>query len=693
MKRSTFALILGATLAAGLGLPGQGFAQTTIPLPFQVVGFIQKATIDTPGNAFSGGKITINGQAITVPSNTLLEMPGRTITWGEVFLLAPAAYRGLNQSGLALTDTPAPLTTYEATVAGNQTVTGEFIAGLVFLSQQSANIGQGNISYIDYAHGEVHVGGVPGDPTTGARVQLNDPTGQYGIAHSPDPRLSIDAGNPTVRATTGFPMCIARTGPPVIDPLCPETNRPKNSTTGQYLAIYTMPPPGGVVTPDATRQTPLEIGDFITYSGGVFSDTTGQYVSAWSVVANLGIFTSPGAMPAYVAIDTLTIGTGVNTDPLAPQEPVDKLVAIGYTTDPTQLVDVFAMDVNPCTGITTDRYYVTQTAAGPPLSGLKGRWTARLNVGNFLPPTREMRAVSRTLSNGAIPINTVGLATYANGVLAGQYHSPNFKFDFPDAAVIGGVPVPLNFQDFPFLVDGSGPYTAVNGQSTARLGPLSPWPGNSPQPPAVCSNFPTTLPPIPNAGANQTVASSTASVPVIVTLNGSGSLDPNNPPLPLLQFDWVQAGGPQVTLSDPTIAKPTFVAPVVPAGSAAVQILFEMAVSNGISWSGIVSTAVTVQPQAGAPAPPPPPPPPPTADKVTIASAVFTRSQSKLTVTASSSDTSGKQQFTLQVTGRPSVTMTNLGRGNYSASVIEPSAPTQVTVVSTGGGSAAATVK
>src|SRR5689334_24083942 len=97
------------------------------------------------------------------------------------------------------------------------------------ISQQSLNAGQGFVNFIDYTTGELRVGGVIGDPTTGQRVRVNDPLGRFGRISSPDVRFTIDEDNPTVRTETGYPMCVPRNDPAAgDDALCPQSNRPKD---------------------------------------------------------------------------------------------------------------------------------------------------------------------------------------------------------------------------------------------------------------------------------------------------------------------------------------------------------------------------------------------------------------------------------------------------------------------------------
>ena len=78
--------------------------------------------------------------------------------------------------------------------------------------------------------------------------------------------------------------------------------------------------------------------------------------------------------------------------------------------------------------------------------------------------------------------------------------------------------------------------------------------------------------PVADAGVDQEVDEG-----AMVTLDGSGSHDPDaGQPL---TFQWVQVGGPAVTLSDPTSATPSFTAPEVGDGLCDV-LVFELTVTD-----------------------------------------------------------------------------------------------------------------
>src|SRR4051812_964785 len=185
-KRTVRTAVVMAALAAALSVTTGAQPSLPVSAPFDMIGFIQSATVDHPDDLFSGGTITINNIRMIVPRNTLLQFPATGMTWQEAFALAPAPYTKL-QLGMALGDVPRPPTTYEVHVVGNRVGTTH-IVGLMFLAQQSLHAGQGFITAIDYTTGEMRVGG--GNAALDARVRINDPIGRFGRAFTPDARFT-----------------------------------------------------------------------------------------------------------------------------------------------------------------------------------------------------------------------------------------------------------------------------------------------------------------------------------------------------------------------------------------------------------------------------------------------------------------------------------------------------------------------
>jgi hypothetical protein len=575
--------------------------------PFDMTGFIQAATLGSATDLLAGGTLVVNGQTIVVPRNAIVQFPATFLTWEQVFELAPPPY-GLGstpQTGLALADKPTPVSTYEAHVQGNRVAVAgkpdQYIAGLITIANQALNAGQGFVNFIDYTTGELRVGGVPGDRKTGQRVQLNDPLGHFGRAVSADPRFTCDEQNPNVRSETAYPVCVPRFDPAAKDdPDCPQSNRPADGNGG-FLKIFTMNPPDSAPLPlDPTRMAPLEVGDFVTYAGTLVKDgpepTAGPlpsldktYVSAWTVIANLGIFTSPGSDPAYVAIDVSILGVGGAAAPGLPQEATTRTKFEGFTTDPSRAIDLFGIDVDPCTGAESERHWgASDVDQGPPLGAVRGRWryappTKILSLpaaGTFLPPTREMYARIRFASN----------PTVSGGLVSGVYRAPIAEYLFPENLGIGSPPVPLNLQDFPYLAQGTGPWPG-NG---AIVGQLNPWPGKVAPPRAQCA-LPATLPPVADAGQAQSAVSGQ-----LVVLNGGASTDPNGL---ALTYAWTQGAGPAVALSSPSAMRPAFTAPPPDPSdpTAPMDLVFSLAVSDtsGAPASAPAMVTVTVTPGEG----------------------------------------------------------------------------------------------
>jgi K319-like protein len=266
------------------------------------------------------------------------------------------------------------------------------------------------------------------------------------------------------------------------------------------------------------------------------------------------------------------MGTGPLNDVTLAQEGAKRTRVEGFTTDFTAPVTVSAVDVNACTGENVDRpWNVEAIDPGPPTGAVQGRWRFRpgaplfdLKGFPFLPPTREVHAVS---FNGTV--------TTMNGLTAGQYQAPNFEFILPENLGIGSPKIPANFENMPFLVQGSGP------RGAAFTGQLSPWPGQTAPVRNACAVV----------GADQNVKSG-----VTVTLDGSPSIAANVP-TGSVTYQWSQLSGPAVTLSGATTPTATFVAPgapTIPVGSTT-AFTFKLTVTSAASTvdSRIVTVSVT----------------------------------------------------------------------------------------------------
>jgi hypothetical protein len=541
-------------------------------------------------------------------------------------------------------------------------------------------------------------------------------------------------------------MCIPRTAPPPAvvaratppaetDPLCPQRNRPLDPAVptmplgnftlcnpGASMNIFTaggqlqcapnMPPAvvgvinafatvvadgSGISTSDATNQAPFMVGDAIEWSGTLQVDPTGaitgsgvakqQYVSAYNVVANLGIYTAPGATPAYLEMEVTRLGVGGTpiTAPIpVPQEVTTRILARGFFTDPARLVDLFAVVPDPCSGFETEVLMlgsIPNRTGGVPW----GRFRDVDNAGLF-PITRQWRARYHPVPATDPPGGLIA----ANGLQALTYTIPVAEFITPENTIYGDptlLVVPNNLQDFPFLAQGEGPW---RGNPANVVGQLTPFPltnsipGLTPAAPAAFSCPVNTAPTVVLSPPNQTVAKNSK-----VTLNASTSH--SNPTGDPLSFLWTQLSGPPVTITNFDSAIATFQAPNVTANTG---MTFQLTVTDLVTQQkALATTLIIVSPNVVRP------------DSVAITNATYKANRGVLNVSATSSDISCAAVLTIQAFASNGVALlpanTNMtvtggvvGACGYTfvtgKAVFPPTGTTlnKITVISSEGGSA-----
>lgn len=494
LRRALEALAALAAFTLATGAPAQ-------PRPgFAMLGHIEALSVDNAADPLSAGRLTINGIPVRLPRNLFITMPGQYLTPADLFRgrhpgTVPALAPVQASSGLALADPPAqraPIAT-EAEVLGNM-VGGEYVAGVVRLSQQGLNAGQGFIRAIDHAKAELLVGPDAGGPPV-ARVRINDPAGAYGRRNRDkaggdafDDRFGADPGNAAIVANTGFPMCIPRVAPPAVDPECPLANRApaggafaasegRRYTCGPVAAEPTAPSHAPC---DARRPAPLQVGDFITYAGMLTEEAPGSgsfFHAAHAIEALLGIYTSPGRNPAYVFTEVSIVGTLGEPWPGIDQEETSRFRIVGFTTDPSRRVKVYALD-NPGTPAQPSPL-PADADAGPGerlLAALQPSPTAQIGrvritldaKSNFLPVTRDI--VARIEGH---PVD----ATTAGGLAQGRFTAPVSEYIGPENTRFGRprAPVAVPFENFCFLSRGGEPLSTL-GRNGPAIGPLAPFP-------------------------------------------------------------------------------------------------------------------------------------------------------------------------------------------------------------------------
>ncbi len=389
------------TVAPALsGNPSNGFA---------ISGHVQAVTGPACGTgSLLGGTVTVNGITITIPANTIVQYPANTLTWADA--ICGIAAIATNQSGGTA---PAIYPGVEISVDGNivgGTPASPHIGSIVHISQHSVNSGSGYISAINFATGSLTIA-TPAGPAGRRTVtlRLNDPRGRFGIAQSSaDARFSVDDANPTIKAAaSGYPMCIPRSA---ADPRCPQVNRPtagcRNfaaSGTGFRIAgadLNTTPINGfctgfvmkalagfpgtaalpgtsiavAGVDPDPREMAPFEIGDFITWQGTLVSTGNPATDTIWvhTIDANVGIYTQPATLPAYIAIGQ----NGIGIDPesavaaaIAGIEGTPRIFMEANTTDVASIVDIYLDDKGFSLGTAADQARAVRAGCAAGASG------------------------------------------------------------------------------------------------------------------------------------------------------------------------------------------------------------------------------------------------------------------------------------------------------------------------------------
>jgi uncharacterized protein (DUF2141 family) len=100
--------------------------------------------------------------------------------------------------------------------------------------------------------------------------------------------------------------------------------------------------------------------------------------------------------------------------------------------------------------------------------------------------------------------------------------------------------------------------------------------------------------PVADAGDDRVVAYGAA-----VTLDGSGSSDPDDPVTGIKSYLWEQTAGPDVTLYDATSAHPHFTAPAQDGNEEYTSLTFQLTVKDGSGQKGMDSVVVNVTSHAG----------------------------------------------------------------------------------------------
>ncbi|KAK3365381.1 hypothetical protein B0H63DRAFT_498279 [Podospora didyma] len=234
-----------------------------------------------------------------------------------------------------------------------------------------------------------------------------------------DGSMQIEIGpGPSITSFSRFPMCIPRNSS---DPLCP--------------------------------MTPFLPGDFITFSR--FRRSRNEVICFSIVAQNVQITTTRDII--YVRMELALVGI-YSPDPNS--ELADSHL-IGFVSNPLATVTLYAMDIDPCTGITTDRLIAGVGLRGGRNRQNKFEYRSEILFGY----TRDYRA---TVELNGVPRTHLT----KNGLVAGTYVQPINVWIPAEQDVPGTAPVPFEFVQMDFLTKGVG----RDANTGLVWGPLDPFP-------------------------------------------------------------------------------------------------------------------------------------------------------------------------------------------------------------------------
>ncbi|PKS08149.1 hypothetical protein jhhlp_005425 [Lomentospora prolificans] len=376
--------------------------------PLWVQGALEDATVE--GAAYNaGGVITVNGFVMNVPENLLVQFPAAWVPWKD-FVASKADFLG-----------------FETLVIGNS-INGVPRVAQVQLYEFFEGMASGFIESIDNADGSMKI-------QNGPTVRINDPNGVFSVGYTGAPFMTADDVSPSITSFSGFPMCIPRNS---TDPLCPMSNRPFNG-------------PGTFTAPDPLVMSPFLPGDFITITGF----RKGSEIIASSIVAENVMINTIGDL-AYVRMELGLLGI----DNPNPNAEIAESRFIGFVSNPRATVALYAMDVDPCTGETTDRLIAALGLRGG--RNVQNKFEYRSEILSRY--TREYKVIAEI--NG-VPKTRVT----KNGLVMGEYVQPVNVWVPGEQDVPGVPPVPFDFSQMEFLTLGVGRDDDGN-----LWGPINPFP-------------------------------------------------------------------------------------------------------------------------------------------------------------------------------------------------------------------------